>query len=85
MMDLAMIVVPGNTETVAVIEWALQNPDHYLAARHRDLVGAERLATAVALALLAHSEGLGLTCGLPGCMPPPMSEDVRRELGLEET
>jgi hypothetical protein len=83
--DLPMIVVPGNTETVAVIEWALQNPDHYLAERHRDLVGDERLATAIALALVCHTEGLGLTCGLPGCMPDPMSEDVRRELGLGET
>lgn len=69
---MPMIVVPGNTETVAVIEYALQNPDHYLLERHRDLVGEERLATAAALALIWHTEGLGPTCGLAGCMPDPM-------------
>jgi hypothetical protein len=57
---IPMIVVPGNTETVAVIEYALQNPGHYLLKRHRDLVGGERLASAVALALIWHTEGLGL-------------------------
>lgn len=80
---IPMIVVPADTETVAIIEQALRDPGHYLADRHRALAGDERMATAIAMALMYHSEGLGLTCGLPGCMPDPITAEVLAELDGE--
>jgi len=56
-----LLTVPADDETAAVVEAALADPRRHLGSERFDLTQEQWTARAVVAALLAHSQGLGLS------------------------